>query len=103
GDQLGEGELERVEADLEGGLLVEVGLPVDAALLLLGFELLEPAVAVGVAELVECECLVAFEPVAVVEGEGVVDAAAEEHRAVGGEALAEQVVPAPVLRAQQEA
>jgi hypothetical protein len=43
GDQLGEGELERVEADLGGGLFVEVGLPVDAARLLLEFELLEPS------------------------------------------------------------
>ena len=56
-DQLGDGELERVEADLEGGLLVEVALPVDAARLLFGFELLEPAVAERVADLVERERL----------------------------------------------
>src|SRR5204863_7294930 len=94
---------DRVKADRERGLLVELGLPAHAALGLLALELFEPQVAEGVAHLLERDRLAALEPQAVVDGEHVVDARAEEHRPAGGGALAEQVVAAPVLRAQQEA
>ena len=54
-DELGERELEGGEADLECPGLGELGLPVDAALGLLGVELIGPVVAVGVLDLVERE------------------------------------------------
>jgi hypothetical protein len=59
-------------------------------------------VVVGVLELVEGEPLAAGEQVAVVGGECVVDAGAEEHVPARWGALAEQVVAAPVVGAEQE-
>ena len=95
--------VERVEAEAEGARLVELGVPGDAAPGLFGGELARPVVAVGVVELVERERLAVLEQLAVVGGEGVVDAAAEEHGGARRRAFALEVVPAPVLRAEQEA
>ena len=52
-DELGEGEVECLQAEPEGVRLVEVVLPVDAALVGFGGELRRPQVAVAVADLVE--------------------------------------------------
>ena len=73
GDELLEGQLERLHAELERGVLMDVA-PVDAALLLLCLESRAPEVAVGVVDLREVEPLAVVEEPSVVEGERVVDA-----------------------------
>ena len=76
-NELGEGEVDRVQADLERGPFVEVLLPGDAALVAFGSQVADPAVAVGVAHLLDAEALAVLEDVPVVEAERAVDAVAE--------------------------
>ena len=66
-DQLAEGELDRVEAELERAVLAQVGLPGDPELLALGLGGGFPAVPERVLELVDGEALAVVEDVPVVE------------------------------------
>jgi hypothetical protein len=91
--EFGEGQLERVESELERAGLGELVVEVDEAL----GEPLVPELAVDVVDLVEGEHVAVVEDALVVGGEGGVDAAAEEHRPGSGEALALEVVAAPVV------
>ena len=102
-DQLAEGELDRVEAELERAVLAQVGLPGDPELLALGLGGSFPAVPEGVLELVDGEPLAVLEDVPVVDRDRVVDLAAEEHRSARRGLLPEHVAPAPVLWAEDEA
>src|ERR1035437_8512478 len=102
-DQLAEGELDRVEAELECPVLAQVGLPGDPELLALGLGGSFPAVPERVLELVDGEALAVVEDVPVVERDCVVDLAPEEHRPARRGLLPEDVAPAPVLRAKDEA
>ena len=66
-DQLAEGELDRVEAELERAVLAQVGLPGDPELLALGLGGGFPAVPEGVLDLVDGQALAVVEDVPVVE------------------------------------
>jgi hypothetical protein len=98
-DQLGHRELDRLPPELAGGALGELLVPLDVLLVLLGLEFARPLLAVDVEHLVEREPVAVFEDTPVIVRDGVVDPAAQEHRAGGWWLLALDVAAAPRLRA----
>ena len=96
-NQLSEGELDRVEPELECAVLAQVGFPGDPELLALGLAGGFPGIPEGVLDLVDGQPLAMVEEVPVVERDRVVDLPPEEPRSGGRALLAEDVAPAPVL------
>jgi hypothetical protein len=97
--ELGHRQADRVAAELESGPLGQLLFPLDALLVPLCFERVDPVVAVDVEHLVEREVVAVLKESPVVGRKRVVDAAAEEHRSAGHRLLALDVAPAPRLRA----
>jgi hypothetical protein len=97
GHELLEGHLQRLGSALERRVLVEL-VPDDRLVLLVVFELVLPAAAIPLQDLVHRRWFAVFEPVAVVVGERLVDAAADHHCGRLRLAFAEQIFAPPRLR-----
>jgi hypothetical protein len=100
-DELLERDCDRCAAELERGQLLQVTSP-HALLGVFLFEGFAPAVAVAVDDLLDAEVLALSEQPVVVEGQRLVDAGAEEHRAARRLTLTEQIPTPPSIRADCE-